>query len=291
MLTDNMKGALLMVASMTAFTLNDICMKSLAGEVPLFQAIFVRGAFTSLLIGTTAVSLGKLTLRLPAREWRLIGLRCAAEAAAAYFFITALFNMPIGALTAILQALPLAVTLAAALLFKDKIGWRRLSAILVGFAGVLLIVRPGGESFTIFSLFGVATVLCATVRDLATKALSPAVPSLTVTFLTAISVGGFGGVMTLGQDWVPMSNWSFALLSLAASLIFAAYFTIIRAMRVGEVAVVAPFRYSGLLVAVVLGYVVFGEWPVPQTLAGSALLVATGIYAFHRERAVGRRAA
>ncbi len=290
-LSDNTKGALLMVAAMAAFTLNDILMKSLAETVPLFQAIFVRGAFTSVLIGGTALAMGMLHLRLSGRDWGLIGLRCVSEAAAAYFFITALFNMPIGALTAILQALPLAVTLASALFFKDKIGWRRMLAILVGFGGVLLIVRPGGDSFTIYAIYGVATVACATVRDLATKGLSPSVPSLTVTFLTAVSVGGFGGVMALSQPWVTMSGVSLVTLSFAAILIFAAYFTIITAMRVGEVAFVAPFRYSGLLVAVVLGYLVFDEWPIPQTLVGAGILIATGLYTFHRERVVRQQTA
>lgn len=283
-MSDNMRGALLMMASMTAFTLNDALIKLLSGQVPLFQIIAVRGLLTSAMIGLLAWRLGALRFDIPGPDRLLIALRCVAEAAAAYFFLTALFNMEIANVTAILQALPLAVTLGSAVVFGERVGWRRMTAILVGFGGVLLIVRPGLDGFNSYSLFGLATVVCAMVRDLVTRRLSRAIPSLTVTFFTALSVTALGAVLGLGTDWVPLGPREAGLIGGASVLIIAAYLTIIMAMRVGEISFVAPFRYTGLVVAIIAGVVLFGDWPDLLTWVGSAIVVGSGLFAFWRER-------
>ena len=165
-LTANAQGALPLMASMARPTLNDACMKALSDELPLFQAIFLRGIATTVFMYFLARALGGLRFRWPAREWRLIALRTATEIGAAYFFISALFNMPIANATAILQVLPLAITLAGALFLGEAVGWRRLTAILVGFSGVMLIVRPGFEGFNIYSVNVLLAVVCVTARDL-----------------------------------------------------------------------------------------------------------------------------
>ena len=282
--SDNMRGALLMVVAMTAFTLNDALLKLLSGQVPLFQVIAVRGVLTSAMIGVLAWRMGALRLDIPRRDRLLIALRCLAEAAAAYFFLTALFNMEIANVTAILQALPLAVTLGSALVFGERVGWRRMTAILVGFCGVLLIVRPGLEGFTVYSLYGLATVFCAMVRDLVTRRLSAAIPSLTVTLFTALAVTALGFFLGLGTDWVPLGPREAGLIGGASVLIIAAYLTIIMAMRAGDISFVAPFRYTGLVVAIIAGVLLFGDWPDLLTWAGSAIVVGSGLFAFWRER-------
>lgn len=283
-ISDNARGALLMIAAMTGFTANDVCIKAIAGELPLMQVIFLRGVLTSAVLAVAAWRLRALAWPAGGRDRMLIVLRAVSEATAAWFFLTALTHMPIANVTAILQALPLAVTLGAALVFGESVGWRRLVAILAGFGGVMLIVRPGGEAFTIYSLYGVATVFCAMVRDLATRRLSREVPSLTVTLVSAVGVTVLGLVLGLGEDWSVPSPRVAGLIVLAAGLVLLAYLTIIMAMRVGEIAFVAPFRYTGLLVAILLGLVVFGEFPDAATWAGSALVVASGLFAFWRER-------
>src|SRR6056297_4103989 len=151
--SDNLTGAILMMASMASFTINDTFMKALAGDIPLFQVLFLRGIFTTIAVGVVAWWMGVLFARVSRRDAGSIALRMVGEIGAAYFFLTALFNMPIANVTAILQALPLTITLAAALFFGDPIGWRRMSAILVGFAGVLLIVRPGAADFNFYSIY------------------------------------------------------------------------------------------------------------------------------------------
>lgn len=282
--SDNTRGALLMVIAMTAFTLNDALLKLLSGQVPLFQVIAVRGLLTSAMIGVLAWRMGVLRFDIPRRDRLLIALRCLAEAAAAYFFLTALFNMEIANVTAILQALPLAVTLGSALVFGEQVGWRRMTAILAGFCGVLLIVRPGLEGFTVYSLYGLATVFCAMVRDLVTRRLSTAIPSLTVTFFTALAVTALGVLLGLGTEWVPLGLREAGLIGGASVLIIAAYLTIIMAMRAGDISFVAPFRYTGLIVAIIAGVLLFGDWPDLLTWVGSAIVVGSGLFAFWRER-------
>ena len=287
MMSDNFKGAALMALSMTAFTANDSAVKLLAGQVPLMQVVFLRGCLTSALIALLAWRMGAFRVSIARRDWGIILFRSAAEGLAAYVFLTALYQMPIADLTAILQALPLAVTLGAALFFGEKVGWRRWAAIGVGFLGVLLIIRPGTEMFTPYALLGVATVIFAAARDLSTRRLSRQVPGIMVTLIAALVVGAMGGVLGLAEDWVRPTPGNLFNIAFASVMVLIAYWAIIQAMRTGDVAVVAPMRYTGLLAAMVAGVVVFGEWPDGLMLAGAAIVVASGLFSFWRERRLG----
>lgn len=289
-LSDNTRGALLMMASMAAFTLNDALMKSLAGIVPLFQLLFLRGVMATGMTGVLAVRGGALRARVGAGDWALIAVRVGAEILAAYFFLNALFVAPIANVTAILQCLPLVVTLAAALLFRETIGWRRLSAILVGFVGVLLIIRPGTDGFDRSSLYVLAAVASITTRDLATRRLSSAVPSMLVTFVSAAGVMLFFGVLMTGQEWVTMNVASWSIIGMSAPVILAAYVSSIAVMRVGEISFVSPFRYTSLVWALILGWLVFGEWPDMVTLIGAVIVVGSGVFMLYREGQIARAA-
>ena len=287
-LSDNTRGAILMMLSMASFTLNDACMKSLAGEVPFFQAVFLRGVLTLPLLVALAKVTGGLNFRFSRRDGQLIIVRSIAETAAAYLFISALFNMPIANATAILQALPLAITLAGAVFLGEAVGWRRWLAIAVGFVGVMLIVRPGAEGFNVYSVYVVLTVVAVTIRDLASRRLSPGVNSLSVAIVGAFFVTAFMGIGSLGEQWIVPGAGDVSLLAGAAVLIIGGYIFSIMTMRVGQIAVVTPFRYTSLLWALILGFVVFGDWPSALTLVGAGIVVATGIYTLYRERAVAR---
>lgn len=273
-----------MSGSMAAFTINDTFLKLLGADLPLFQILLLRSIGVVVLLGAFAWATG--AFRMPARksDRRLILIRSVAEAAAAWFFITALFHMPIANVSAILQALPLTVTLAAALFLGEHVGWRRFAAILVGFAGVFLIVRPGSDGFTIDSVYAVASVLCVTVRDLAARRLSPDVPSMTVALGTAIIVGLFSAAGSLFVDWEPVSSRQWGYLTGAVLMVLGGYIFSVMAMRVGEIGAVAPFRYASLLVALITGYFVFGDWPDDLTLIGASIVVATGLFTLWRER-------
>lgn len=285
----NMRAAALMTASMAGYTFNDTAIKLLAGDVPLFQAVFLRGVFASIFIYLLARHLGALKFDLPRRDWGLVVLRSLAELAATYLFLTALFNMPIANVTAILQALPLTVALAAAVFLQEPLGWRRLGAILTGFAGVMLIVQPGGDGFSVWSLYALAAVGCITLRDLAARSLSRSTPTLTVSLVASIAICLGAGAASITETWAPIGFREFFLLFLAACFILMGYLASVAVMRVGEIGFVAPFRYTGLLWALILGWLVFGDWPDALTLTGAGIVVAMGLFTLFRERQLAQR--
>jgi drug/metabolite transporter (DMT)-like permease len=285
---DNAKGALFMMASMGGFVLNDTLMKSLAGEVPLFQAIFVRGLVATALLAALAVAQGALTYRVAGADRARLGLRLGAEVGATSCFLNALFHMPIANATAILLVMPLAVTLAGAVVLGERVGWRRYSAIVVGFVGVLIIVRPGGEGFNAYSLSALAAVGFLVVRDLVTRRFAAGVPSVFVALATAVAITVLGALVSLAGAWAPLAAADVAVLAAAACCLIVGYLFGIMTMRVGEIGFVSPFRYTVLIWALILGAVVFGEIPDALTLLGGALVVATGLYTFQRERRARR---
>ncbi|MGY9049360.1 hypothetical protein P775_16450 [Puniceibacterium antarcticum] len=287
-LSDNTRGALLMMAGMTAFSFGDVMVKATAGQMPLGQILSLRGALSSMAIYLIARHLGALTLRLSRRDWGLVTLRSLAEVGSAYFFLTALFEMPLANINALLQMLPLTVTLGSALVFREYVGWRRWVAIAIGFVGMLLIVKPGTEGFNAYTVYALIAVLCVTVRDLVTRRFSKEVPSLTITLITALSVTLFALCLSLQEQWVPLTPWLGGLVVLAALCVVVGYILSIMVMRVGDVSFIAPFRYTGLLWALVLGLVLFGEWPRPLTLLGAAIIVATGVFTLLREAQLRR---
>ncbi len=283
-LSDNARGAILMNIAMAAFTLNDTAMKAAMQTVPLFQSIGLRGIFASVALVLIGWRMGGLSLDLPRRDWGFLALRSVAEVLGTLLFLAALIHMPLANLSAIMQALPLAVTLAAAVFLKEHIGWRRLTAILIGFVGVLIIIRPGPQGFDVWSLMGLGSVICVVARDLATRQMSQALPSATVALAAAVTVLMLGGVGTAIEGWQPVSAHDLLMIAGASVALIVGYLTSVMTMRVGEIGFVAPFRYMALLWAIVLGWLAFGELPDAFTLFGAALVVATGIFTFWRER-------
>ncbi|MEJ6390913.1 DMT family transporter [Gymnodinialimonas ulvae] len=287
-MTPNLKGALLMMGSMTAFTLNDVFVKLLAETVPLFQIVFLRGILTTLFLTVTVAVFGKLTFRIPKGDRWKVALRTGFEMLTVVTFLTALVNMQIANAAAILAALPLVVTFGAAILFREPVGWRRWTAILIGAFGVLLIVQPGMAGFNSYSLLALIAVVLVAGRDLTTRAFSNDVPLMSVAVITAAGVGAFGGVMSTTIEWAPMGAAEVAYLLACAITIIGGYVLSIFVMRVGDVSVTSPFRYTALVVALILGVVVFSEFPNALALTGSAIVVATGVFTLIRERRVAR---
>ncbi len=277
-----------MTAAMVAFTCNDAFMKAATTTLPVFEAIVLRGILTTLAIGLIGWRSGALRFGQLRSDRFWIGLRTFGEVSSTFTFLLALKHMPLANLSAILQFLPLAVTLAAALILREKVGWRRLSAISVGFVGVMLIVRPGTEGFDRWSVLGLLSVAGVVVRDLATRRISREVPSLTVAFLAALSVTVSAALILPFTEVTPVRPTQALQIAGASAFIIFGYLTIVMAMRVGDISIVAPFRYSSLIAAIVLGWAAFGQWPDNVTLIGAAIVVATGIYTFYRERKLAR---
>ncbi|MBZ9810697.1 MULTISPECIES: DMT family transporter [unclassified Mesorhizobium] len=288
-LSPNLRGALFMVVAMAGFTLNDAITKYSSQSMNMAQVMLIRGAFASLFVGLLAWQRGAL-VRPRSMLQPLVALRVLAEAGATVTFLVALAHLPIASVSAVLQALPLAVTMGAALVFGEAVGWRRWLAIAAGFAGVLVVVRPGFDGFSMFSLVALASVACCAVRDLATKRIPQAIPTLLVSTATALAMTVVGALLLSPMGgWTPMTGKATALLALAAVLVLIGYQFIIMAMRSGEISFIAPFRYTALLWSIVLGLLVFGDVPDMTMIIGASTIVGSGLYALYRERVVGRR--
>jgi drug/metabolite transporter (DMT)-like permease len=289
-LSDNLRGAGFMMIAMAAFTLGDACMKSVAAQMPLYQAVTLRGMVTLPLLALIGHLTGGLDFRGTYRARRMISWRVVGEVGSTLTFFVALVNMPLAALSAILQSLPLAVTAAAALFLGEKVGWRRMVAICTGFVGVLIIVRPGPDGLNIYALVALVSVAFVVLRDLATRQLPAAVPSTTVALFSALSVTVVGAGLSLREPWTAVPVQAMWLIPLAGACVVTGYIFIIRVMRVGEVGFTTPFRYTSLVWAMILGWVFFREWPDLLTLLGAAIVVASGVFTLVREARLRRAA-
>jgi drug/metabolite transporter (DMT)-like permease len=287
-LSDNARGALFMTLSMGGFAVNDAIMKVTFETMPLAQGIFLRGFCAGAIILGIAWHAGAFRFRPSARDVGILAVRTTAELVGTLTFMIAIANMPIAAATAILQAAPLAVTMTAALFLREPVGWRRWSAIAVGFAGVLIMVRPGGADFDVYAALAIGTVVCVTIRDVATRYLSHHIPSSFVASVTVVSVSLGGAAVSLLEGWQPVSGPTLGLYAGAGAFIVVGYLFSVTAMRVGEVSAVSPFRYTVLLYALILGFVIFGEVPDAPTAVGAAIVMGAGLYTLWREQRKGR---
>jgi len=282
--SNNLLGAALMALTMLCFVSNDALMKLMFQSVSVEQGIFVRGLLAVPLIAIIAYMRKSLFVKLSRRDLAIVIARSLAELAATVFFLTALSQMPLANITAILQALPLTVTMFAAVFFGEPVGWRRWTAILIGFIGVLIVIRPGTEGFNNYAVLAVICVGFVTVRDAMTRRLNASVPSLYVALLSSIPICLYGGVVTLFTGWSPVTPTMWGVFLLTAFAVMGGYLFSVMAMRNGEISFVAPFRYTGMIWAILFGVLLFGDWPDHMTLLGTGIVIGMGIYAFHRER-------
>lgn len=282
---ENLRGAALMVLAMLGFAIEDMFIKLLSARLPTWQILAVLGVGAGGFFAVLLRARGE-TLFPRAALSRLVVLRNLGELVGTLCFVTALALIPLAQASAILQALPLSVTLGAALFLGESVGWRRWAAIGVGFVGVLLVIQPGLAGFDANALFAVAAVAGLTLRDLATRRIPQAMSSFQLSFLAfltlipaagllALTTGG-AGVTPLPRDWL--------LLAGTVAMGILAYSCIVGAMRQGEISFVTPFRYSRILFALVLGAAVFAERPDALMLTGAVLIVGSGLFTLWRER-------
>lgn len=287
-MTDNLKGILLMTVAMFGLALSDMFVKLASGALPPAQIILFIGGGATLIYGVVALALG---MPIFSRDFfrPVVMLRTVAEAAASVSIMTAIALVPLSTVTAIMQSNPLLVTLGAALFLGETVGWRRWLAIGVGMVAMLMIVRPGAEGFEPVVLTAVIAACALSARDLATRAAPAHIPSLV---LAAWGFAGafMGGVilMAFGPEAQPVEGATLVYVIGAVTVTALGYYALTASVRVGQISTVAPFRYTRLIFAMAIAVVVFAERPDGWTIAGSALIVASGFYTFLRERRIAR---
>lgn len=289
----NLRAILLMILGMAGFAIEDLCIKLMANAGMSVGAIMIvlaiLGGFVFLLI---AKSQGAQFFS-PIFWTRPVIIRNLCEAAGAIGFMTAIAFSDISVASAILQAAPLLVTLGGALFLGEAVGWRRMLAIIAGLIGVLIIIRPGFDGFDPMSLFAVLGVLCLSARDVATRALPKSASS------TMLSVYAFWALIPVGIIYHNIQGHSapFEVADILWPTIAAivsgviAYYALIVSMRIGETAVVTPFRYTRLIFAMIIGIVVFGERPDIWTYIGALIVIGSGLFTLWRERQLAQRIA
>ena len=279
----NRRGIACMVGAMGCFVINDALVKFASQSMPSAQLIFIRGLMSLLLVLAIAHALGATArIREASRGW--VASRALVDAVATMLYLGSLFHLPIGNATAINLAAPLFMTLFAALFMAERVRGARWLAVGAGFLGVLLVIQPRADGFNTWALVCLLGTLFHAARDLMTRRINAGIPSILITLSTAVAVTVVSGTTSLLQGWKPFGLFEFGLLTLASVFLTGGYYLIINSMRHGEMTLVAPFRYSGLLFALVLGYGVWGE--VPNTLAwfGIALLIGSGLFVLVNEK-------
>ncbi|WP_120633004.1 DMT family transporter [Ruegeria sp. EL01] len=286
---NNVNGILLVIAAMAAFTLEDMFIKQLTASVAPGQILIVLG-LTCAVIFLCMAFFSRQRIFI-AEAWQTLPMvRAMAEAVSAVAFVTALAAVELSTVAAVFQAMPLVVTMGAALFLGEQVGWRRWSAIGVGFIGVLMIIRPGFEGFRPESLFVVVAVIGVAARDLITRRLNSKISSAVVSSQAYLALA-LGGTVLMILGGHPIQSVETGQIGPYAGAIFfgvLGYYGIVTAMRVGEASAVTPFRYTRLLFSILAGGLVFGERPDLMTLAGASLIIGSGLYTFLRERRLAR---
>ena len=285
-MSENFRGAILMMICMGAFVLNDAFVRLAGGSLPLAQILFFRGLLTTTTLLLVAFYTGVFKLKVPRQDKWLIFFRSVTEALTAYFFLTAVMNMPFANVTAILQILPMTVTFAAAVIFKEKVGKFRISLIFFGFLGVILIINPAKDGFNIYAGYALISVLLITIRDVLSRKLSFDVPTLIPTVSASLGVLLFSTILIINTAFQPPSLQNSFFIGSAAFFIIFGYYTAILVMRAGEISFISPFRYSAILFALLIGFIFFEEQPSKTALLGMIIVMVSGVALIKRNNTV-----
>lgn len=280
-LTENQRGALFMTASMAGFAVEDVFVKAAAHTLPLGQVLLTIGLTGMLVFAAMAARLGEPLLPAAFLSRPML-IRCGFEIIGRLFYGLAITLTALSTTSAILQATPLVVVAGAALVFGEKVSLQRLLAVLVGFVGVLVILRPGSD-FSALSLLAVVGLLGFAGRDLATRAAPKGLSNRQLGALGFAMLATAGAILLVINGGVHVPS-GIALAHLAGGTVFGmlGYHALTYAMRTGEVSAVTPFRYTRLVFAMVLAMALFGERPDLATWIGSAMVVGSGIFALTR---------
>ena len=280
---ENIRGILFMILAMAGFALEDLFIKLLSSRVPVSQILIILG-----FSGTAVLLIIAFLTHAPILHRDLLNrpiiVRTFCELFAALFFTSAIALTPLSSVASILMTTPLMVTMGASIFFGEKIGWRRWTAIIIGFFGVLLILRPGFESFMPASLLAVIATIFLAVRDLATRTMKFEISTTTVSIYAFLAMGisGFIAMPFFSAMVIPSSIEIVYLIS-ATFVGVIGYYAIVLATRNGDVSVISPFRYSRLAFAMLLSIIILSERPDLLTLSGASIIVISGIYTFIRE--------
>jgi S-adenosylmethionine uptake transporter len=278
-----------MVITTACFVAGDTCIKLIGTSLPLGQVICLIGLVSSLFILMVCGQQGILK-HLPLIFTRSVLLRSLFDAMGSFMFVSALMHMPLANISSVMQSVPLVVVAVGVIFLGEKAGLSRIVAVIAGFLGVLLIVKPMPQTITIYEFLAVGAVIVVALRDLVTKRIPAHVPLLVIALANAIFISSSGFVVGLAQGFKTVEPWQWSLLLGAGLFVTLSYFFIVATVRLGELSATAPFRYSEVVFAIIAGILVFGDYPDAISYLGMALVIGAGLFAAHREAAHARDA-
>jgi drug/metabolite transporter (DMT)-like permease len=285
-----LRGGSVMALAMLAFITNDTLVKFIGKGVPLGEILLVRGVFAALVIGLIAWFNGGFR-HLRRALTPAVAVRTLADVATTFLFLNALLHMPIANVTAIVQAVPFTIVVLSALFLGERVGVRRISAVIAGFLGVLLVVKPASSDFNAYALYALAAMFSVALRDIVTRRIPSDVPAVLVAFSNASAIAAFGAFYAAFEGLEPLEPFEAGVLMACALLLAAAYTFMVLAVRLADVSLTAPFRYTIILWSLLAGFLVFGDVPDPLAFLGIALIAGSGLYTLVRERQLRRRSA
>ncbi len=276
------RGILYLIGGGLAFTSNDAIVKSMTASLPVGEMMSIRGFLSLLLIVIICAPKG---LRRQLRIYNPLGQFCRGLTvlAAAFLFLSGLKFLPIADAVAAGFVGPLFLTALAPFFLGEQVGWRRWSAVLVGFAGMAVMMNPGQGLGNWALLFPMGAALAGAIRDIMTRRMSARESAIATLFYTTLIVA-IGGLASLPFGWHLPTPSQFALLAISSVLICIGQYLTIEAFRYAEAAAISPFKYSTLIWAVIIGFLVWGDVPHLNTVLGAGLIIACGLYILARER-------
>jgi drug/metabolite transporter (DMT)-like permease len=282
-------GVLFMLLGMLMFSLNDTMGKWLVSTYSVSQLMTIRSLAALVVLIPFFVNRGWRSLLIVDRPW-LQGLRSLLFAFDASAFYFAVAYMPLADAMTYWLAAPIYVAAASPLLLGEKVGWRRWTAIIVGFLGVLIALEPSAESFSLPALIALAGSTAYAFALLLGRTLR-ATPDTTLIFwqLSGALIFSLAGVGVNPAGWAPMDLQALACLSLLGIVAMLAHLLVTRSLKLADAATVVPLQYTLLFWAVIFGWIFFGDTPRWTVILGSALIVASGLFIFFREQQLKRR--
>ena len=283
----NLRGILFMTLSMAGFAIEDLFIKILSETIPVSQILIYVGILATVLLCTISKIKGIQIIHNGIYRNKYFIMRSFADMLGAVLIVTSISLMPLSTVSSILQALPLFITIGAIFLFNENVGWRRWSAILLGFFGVILILKPGLNGFNLSSIIVLIAVGCLAVRDLVTRRINKEIHSITVS-LYAFILTIVGGIISIPffDKFVTLTKYEWIIVLTISLFGTFSYFMLVLATRKGEISVIAPFRYSRLVFALILAIIILNERPDINTITGMFIIVTAGYYTILREKAI-----
>ena len=262
-------------------TTNDAVLKWLTSDYPVGQLMFIRGLFVFLPVMLIVWRAGGFGL-IRVNSLRDQSLRAGFAFTSGFCFITGISFLPLADALAITFAGPLFVTALAPPMLGETVGWRRWSAVLVGFAGVVVMLRPGAEAVQWAALFPLGASLAGALRDLTTRQMAGRETSVSIMcFSTAVVV--LAGLCTWPFGWAPLVLEDLGLMALSGMLVGGAHFLLIERFQWAEAALLAPFKYTNMIWAILFGFVIWGDLPDAWTTTGATIVIVGGLYIIRRE--------